>query len=350
MECKEQIQSATAPSKAVDTSLLQYYAIFTPKHTVIVEKYPFSIAVLVCQRFRAPVLVDGSCILKRLCTRALTGLCCALVLSSASAQSAQSAQTPLVTPERESLQRLELANLTRPELQSYIHEGFTTVILPTGGTEQGGTHMALGKHNFIVQQSAERIAAKLGRVLVAPALPFVPEGALDRPTGNLLYPGTLGLSEGTFANVLIDVCTSLYLSGFKLIVLMGDHGQSMGVQGLVAENLSKAWAQQGVRVINLSAYNDPALEQRVLERAGIAKRDWGEHGGVADTAELWFVRPQAIRPEALRAQASTPSNVPTGASGRPELASPQMGEEMMAQRVNAGAEQLRGYMLGADHE
>jgi len=40
-----------------------------------------------------------------------------------------------------------LEDLTWPELRAFIETGrVTTIILPIGGTEQGGPHMALGKH------------------------------------------------------------------------------------------------------------------------------------------------------------------------------------------------------------
>ena len=41
-----------------------------------------------------------------------------------------------------------LEDLTWPELRALIETGrVTTIILPIGGTEQSGPHMALGKHN-----------------------------------------------------------------------------------------------------------------------------------------------------------------------------------------------------------
>ncbi|HEY5862282.1 MAG TPA: creatininase family protein, partial [Casimicrobiaceae bacterium] len=44
-----------------------------------------------------------------------------------------------------------LEELTSPELAARIRAGTTTVIIPVGGTEQNGAHMALGKHNVRVR-------------------------------------------------------------------------------------------------------------------------------------------------------------------------------------------------------
>ena len=40
-----------------------------------------------------------------------------------------------------------LEELTWTEVRDLIRAGTTTIIVPTGGTEQNGPHMAIGKHN-----------------------------------------------------------------------------------------------------------------------------------------------------------------------------------------------------------
>ena len=51
-----------------------------------------------------------------------------------------------------------LEELTSSELGDRIRAGTTIVIIPIGGTEQNGPHMALGKHNVRVRLLAGRIA------------------------------------------------------------------------------------------------------------------------------------------------------------------------------------------------
>jgi len=41
-----------------------------------------------------------------------------------------------------------LEHLTWPEVSDALRAGKTTVIIPTGGTEQNGRQMVLGKHKF----------------------------------------------------------------------------------------------------------------------------------------------------------------------------------------------------------
>ena len=57
-----------------------------------------------------------------------------------------------------------LDELTWMEVADKIDAGTTTVIVATAGTEQNGPHMVLGKHKFIVTETAGRIARTLGNV------------------------------------------------------------------------------------------------------------------------------------------------------------------------------------------
>src|SRR5215470_18155480 len=84
-----------------------------------------------------------------------------------------------------------LEELTWTELRDLVQSGKTTIIVPIGGTEQNGPHMALGKHNVRVKILAERIARELGNAIVAPVLAYVPEGGLSPATGHMRFPGTI---------------------------------------------------------------------------------------------------------------------------------------------------------------
>src|SRR5262245_19973892 len=90
-----------------------------------------------------------------------------------------------------------LQELTWNEVRDAIYAGKRTVIIPTGGTEQNGLHMVLGKHNYIVRYTAEKIAQKLGNALVAPVIAYVPEGRINPPEGHMNFAGTISVSENT---------------------------------------------------------------------------------------------------------------------------------------------------------
>ena len=95
-------------------------------------------------------------------------------------------RAPPRTPRRPACQ---LEELTWTEVRAALQSGTTTIIMPAGGTEQSGPHMALGKHNVRARVLAGRIAAALGDTLVAPVLAYVPEGAISPPAGHMRFPG-----------------------------------------------------------------------------------------------------------------------------------------------------------------
>ena len=99
-------------------------------------------------------------------------------------------------------QSVFLEDLTWIEARDAIAAGKTNVIIPTGGTEQNGPHMVLGKHNYLVKYKAGEIAKQLGNALVAPVVAYVPEGDIDPPTGHMRFAGTITTPQDVFAKVL----------------------------------------------------------------------------------------------------------------------------------------------------
>ena len=75
-----------------------------------------------------------------------------------------------------------LQELSTTDVRDALRDGRRTIIIPVGGVEQNGPHMALGKHDFRVHALAGRIAAELGNALVAPVVAYVPEGRISPPT------------------------------------------------------------------------------------------------------------------------------------------------------------------------
>src|SRR5947209_5189523 len=102
----------------------------------------------------------------------------------------------------EAVDTVFLEEMTWMEARDAMRAGKDTVIVPTGGMEQNGPYLAAGKHNYVLRATTEAIARKLGRALIAPIVPFVPEGDLDPPTIHMKYPTTISLTEGTYRLLL----------------------------------------------------------------------------------------------------------------------------------------------------
>ncbi len=122
------------------------------------------------------------------------------------------------------LETVFLEDLTWTEVRDALSVGTTTVIIPTGGTEQNGPHMVLGKHNYLVQYKAGEVARRLGNTLVAPVMAYVPEGDIDPPSGHMRFPGTITTPPEVFEQVLEFAARSLKQHGFLDVALLGDSG------------------------------------------------------------------------------------------------------------------------------
>src|SRR5262245_36264876 len=90
------------------------------------------------------------------------------------------AHRPLTAPLPDTV---DIADMTWVEVRAALERGYTTVIVPSGGIEQNGPHMIIGKHDHLVRAGAHRIASELGRTLVAPVVSYVPEGTYEPPSG-----------------------------------------------------------------------------------------------------------------------------------------------------------------------
>src|SRR5205085_6138947 len=96
--------------------------------------------------------------------------------------------------------------------------GKTTALFYTGGTEQRGPQNVNGGHNLMARDTVKAIALKLGNAIAMPVLPYTPNNA------SATLPGTIGLTNELLAAILERISEEAIATGFKNVVLMGDHG------------------------------------------------------------------------------------------------------------------------------
>lgn len=189
---------------------------------------------------------------------------------------------------------LWIEELTWMEVRDALADGKTTVIVPTGGVEQNGPYVAAGKHNFILRATGEAIARKLGNALVAPIVPFVPEGEIEPATGHMRYPSTIGVEEQTFRALLRDIARSLRAHGFRTVIFIGDsYGNQPGLKA-VAEELDASWRGGGARAIFIPEYYDWE-RLKWLQDQGFREVDQGFHDDLGVEAIIMTVDPHHIR-------------------------------------------------------
>jgi creatinine amidohydrolase len=217
-------------------------------------------------------------------------------------------------------------DLTWTELKRDVASGKTTILVPIGGTEQNGPHMALGKHNQRARVLAERIARELGNALVAPVISYVPEGNVDPPSSHMRFPGTITIPDKTFEQVLEYAARSFKLHGFHDIVFLGDHGTYQKDEQAVADRLNREWAATSVRVHAIVEYYRATTTTYVdaLKGRGYSADEIGTHAGLADTSLTMALAPGMVRADVL-AKGGKPA-ASDGVYGDPRRANAEVGQ------------------------
>lgn len=232
---------------------------------------------------------------------------------------------------------VELDRLTSIEVKALLTLGWTTIIIPSGGTEQNGPHLVLGKHNVVVRYTADEIARRLGKTLVAPVIAYVPEGNIDPPEGHMRSPGTISVPAEVFMNVLEAAARSFIATGFKTVLFIGDSGGNQEAQSEIAAKLDAAFASSGVRIYAIDDYYAANGQVEWLTGEGESETDIGTHAGIRETSELLAIDPAAVRKDILAPGTDWPG---LGASGRPERASAFRGQKLLELKIEAALRQI----------
>lgn len=243
--------------------------------------------------------------------------------------------------------------LTWPEVRDLLAQD-PIAIVPIGATEQHGHHLPLCVDRTLCTAVAERAAVaatRRGRPTVV-----TPTIAVGYSPHHMSFPGSLTLRAATFTAVATDMATSLSHHGFRRILLLNGHGGNANLLRATAQGLR---FEQGVKVA-VASYWDFALDR-------IASWRRSEPGGINHACELETSLMAALHPELVQMDAAedvlpdrsrfvsgdltesgpvttaTPFEEmsPTGAIGRPSLADPDRGRELLDLIVEEVATYLR---------
>jgi creatinine amidohydrolase/Fe(II)-dependent formamide hydrolase-like protein len=233
-------------------------------------------------------------------------------------------------------------DITWDVMRGAIQAGYTTYIIPTGGVEDNGPQMVTGKHNFIVNYAAERIALALGNAIVGPVMNYVPEGNWEPKSGHMLYPGTLSMDAEGYQTVLEANALSAKSAGFKNIIFIGDSGGNQAGQQAAATKLSAEWAAEGVRVAHIGDYYQKSSADAnawVVANLQIPAAEIGGHANIIDTSQLMWVNPTMVRFDRLEM-----GNATNGISGDARPATPAIGQALLQIKIDNALAQIRTSM------
>jgi creatinine amidohydrolase len=139
-----------------------------------------------------------------------------------------------------------LEELTQPEFRDMIRDGYTTVLILTGGVENNDGNLQMNKHNINNKLLGDMIARKMGKTLVAPLVTLEPGNV--GPNIQLGRAGPM-LSQATYAALLFDMGNYLRSMGFKEIYYLGDSGGNARGMQSASDSLTKLYAESPDKVV-----------------------------------------------------------------------------------------------------
>jgi len=173
--------------------------------------------------------------------------------------------------------------MTWPEVKAALAAGKTTALVYTGGTEQRGPQNVNGGHTLMGRATVKAIALRLGNAIAMPVLPYTPNQA------SAALPGTIGLTNELLAALLERIAEQSIATGFKNVILMGDHGGGQpNVYADVAKKLDDRYASQGIHVYYC---NDVYTTANTDFDKYLAENNLpvSSHAGIPDTSEMMYL-------------------------------------------------------------
>jgi creatinine amidohydrolase len=249
---------------------------------------------------------------------------------------------------------VEFEMMTWLEVKAAFAAGKTTALVYTGGTEQRGPQNVNGGHTLMARDTVRAIALKLGNAIAMPVLAYSPNHA------SADLPGTIGLSTEVFGQVLTEIAEQSVITGFKNVILMGDHGGGQPrVFAAVARKLDQKYASKGVHVyfcddVYAKAQSDM---ERWLEASGYPR---SSHAGISDTSEMMYLGGDKgwVRTELIKTALGDPVPPPgqrgrrdpgeartsNGITGDGRRSTPELGKKAFDMKVEYAVRQIQEFL------
>jgi len=178
---------------------------------------------------------------------------------------------------------VEFEMMTWPEVKAALAAGKTTALFYTGGTEQRGPQNVNGGHTLMGREIVRTIALRLGNAIAMTVLPYTPNNASAE------LPGTIGLTPEILAAILERVSEQAIATGFKNVVIMGDHGGGQPqTYATVAKTLDAKYAPEGKHVFfcdEVYAKAQGDFDKWLVEKG----YPTSSHAGIPDTSTMLFL-------------------------------------------------------------
>ena len=232
------------------------------------------------------------------------------------------------------------AEMKWPEFAAFVKK-VNFAILPVGAIEQHGPPLPMNTDVLIADYLGQRVAETTGGLLMD-TLHYTPSFSLR------LFPGTVRVSDQTFANMLVEIVESIATHGIKPVYTLVGH---IGAADACKDAERQLLLTSQARMVNLVL---PGLNEVVAQHC--QSKRW--HPGIVhaeeyETSCVLFLRPElvdmskAVKEYPTRDPLFGPISLPwneftkSGVVGDATLASAEKGRIMLDQIASQSVELIR---------
>ena len=237
------------------------------------------------------------------------------------------------------------------DIKESINDGFKTVVIGVGSTEQHGPHLPTQTDALIADVMVNLITRKLKNALQAQTIRV---GCSDH---HLPFPGTISLKKLTLKAIILDYIESLQKHGFEKIVFIPTHG---GIFNPIEEAVKNA--QEKYPNIKILAFTDlmryVETQDKIASTFNITIEEAGGHAGEVETSQILFLAENLVKKERFQPgylgilgkeeiemlfEKGMPSLTEIGVLGDPTKASKEHGKIYIEKMVEFLTDEIKKY-------
>ena len=177
------------------------------------------------------------------------------------------------------MKTLRMEEMNWVDIKKAIQDGFKTVIIGVGSTEQHGPHLPTKTDALIADVLVNLIAQNLKNALQAQTIRV---GCSDH---HLSFPGTISLKKTTLKAIIHDYIDSLQKHGFERIIFIPTHGGNfIPLKEAIEEAQEKNPKIQIFGFTDLMEFVDTS--DKIAAEFNITKVVAGAHAGEVETSQM----------------------------------------------------------------
>ena len=187
------------------------------------------------------------------------------------------------------MKTIRMDQMTWKDIKHYMSQGYRTVVLGIGSTEQHGPSLPLRTDRKIADVMAHTVALELGDTLQAPTI------GVGFSAHHLNFPGTISIRESTLQAIIADYVDSLVHHGFEKIVITNSHGGNTATISRALPALQKKYPE--IKIIYFfDQETSPALGA-LCRKFELTPAEMGSHAGDMETSIMLYIDSEWIKKE-----------------------------------------------------